>query len=79
MTEKKVKWQCPICRSRAYQRYGGVTVPAVRFYKGAGNEERRQPTTMRMGQHFMCKGCTVFFSNPKLFNLVEVEKRNESK
>lgn len=34
-----------------------------------------EKTSYKMGTHFMCKGCSVFFSNPKLFNKVAVDER----
>ena len=60
-----MKWSCPICGGRAYQRYGGVYVPAIRF-DSSGNQV--EETVRKINQHFMCKGCSVHFSNPKLFN-----------
>lgn len=62
-------WICPICGCNAYQRYGGVNLPAVKIYVDEiTGEEKRQSTSLRLGTHFMCKGCSVFFGNPNLFN-----------
>lgn len=30
-----------------------------------------------MGRHFMCKGCSVFFSNPNLFNLITIKEKSK--
>jgi hypothetical protein len=59
-------WKCPICGCNAYQRYGGVTLPALKITEEEGKELKKQ-TSFRFGTHFMCKGCSVFFSNPTLF------------
>lgn len=64
----EVKWRCPICKGRAYQKYGGYTAPAKRYSQNDDGEEIVVETTVHMGTHFMCKGCSVFFSNPRLFN-----------
>ncbi len=67
-------WICPICGCNAYQRYGGTTLPAVKIsYDEELSEEIKTQTSFRFGTHFMCKGCSVFFSNPKLFR----KKKNE--
>lgn len=62
------EWECPVCGSRAYQRYGSITIPAVKFLKNKDDKEIRVDTQMKTGQHFMCKGCSVFFGNPRIFN-----------
>lgn len=76
----KVKWQCPICDCTAYQRFGGVPLPAIKISKVGGNsgkskEETREPTTLRLGTHFMCRGCSVFFSNPRLFHADPIREK----
>ena len=63
MDKDKPKWQCPICGDKRYQKYGGLDIPVIKITKG-----KSVPTTAHLGQHFMCKGCSVFFSNPRLFN-----------
>jgi len=71
--EKEVKWQCPVCGDKRYQKYGGVTVPAISI--DSFNSTGTPNTSVHMGQHFMCKGCSVFFSNPRLFNLEAIEQK----
>ncbi len=57
---KKETWECPICGDQRYQKYGGTPV--------TGKNQDGIVTTVHYGRHFMCKGCSVFFSNPRLFN-----------
>ena len=74
------KWICPICGSNAYQRFGGVTLPAIKVDESQ-SPPKHEKTSYKMGQHFMCKGCSVFFSNPKLFNkvaIIQAEMRREA-
>jgi len=73
--DNKVTWQCPICGCTAYQRYGGVIYPAQRISIDENGVEQKEQTTLRMGTHFMCKGCSIFFSNPKQFNLDNIQRR----
>lgn len=80
----KIKWQCPICNGNAYQRFGGVPLPAVKISKVGGKsghfkEELREPTTLRFGTHFMCRNCSVFFSNPKSFNAQAIQDKRANK
>jgi hypothetical protein len=63
-----------MCGSRAYQRYGGVKVPATRIDESTVPPTQSQ-TSMVTGKHFMCKGCSVHFGNPNLFNAVNVAQR----
>lgn len=65
-------WECPICGGNAYQKYGGFTAPARRIKMNEGGQEEIVLTTVHMGTHFMCKGCSVFFSNPYLFNKLNI-------
>ena len=65
-------WECPMCGSNAYQRYGGIRVPATQYSK---NGEPTQIHKM-INQHFMCKGCSIFFGNPKLFNAKKIAVKN---
>lgn len=67
-------WECPICGSNAYQRYGGVKVPAIRVDESTVPPTQTQ-TSMVTGKHFMCKGCSVHFGNPNLFNAENVAQR----
>ena len=60
MNDKEV-WTCPICGSRAYQKWGGKMERV-----SVGNSE--SPEYRKMGTHYMCKGCSVFFNNPRIFN-----------
>lgn len=69
-----MKWICPICGNNAYQRFGGITLPAIKVDESQ-SPPKHEKTSYKMGQHFMCKGCSVFFSNPKLFNKVAVDER----
>lgn len=67
--DSKKKWTCPVCRGNAYQRFGGITLPAHKIELDATtNKEKRNLILFKTGTHFMCKGCSVFFSNPNLFN-----------
>ena len=67
-TTETTKWLCPVCGCPAYQRFGGNLVNAIKVTEQEDGSEVREPTTVRMGRHFMCKGCSVHFSNPKLFS-----------
>ena len=60
------KWVCPICMSRAYQNWGAKM---ERVTKLDGETSYR-----KMGGNFMCKGCSVFFNNPRIFNKRAVEE-----
>ena len=73
MSEAKEKktWECPVCHSNAYQRYGAVPLPAKKI-DGRGNETE---TTVKFGGYFQCKGCSLHFSNPNLFNAANVAER----
>lgn len=71
----KEKWVCPICGSNAYQRYGGVSLPAIRIDESA-KPPKYKNISYKMGTHFMCKGCSVFFSNPRIFNDEHIKKRS---
>lgn len=72
----KVTWECPICGCNAYQRYGGTVHAARKITKdGENGEERSVPTSLRLGTHFMCRGCSVFFSNPKLFRADPIREK----
>lgn len=61
------KWECPICGSNAYERHGGYPEPAFRIITKEDGTEIKKPIMFRSGQHFMCKGCSVFFNNPNKF------------
>ena len=68
------KWMCPICGNRAYQKYGGITMPAVKVDDSV-SPPKYEKINYKMGTHFMCKGCSVFFSNPKQFNKVAIDEK----
>lgn len=67
MQDKK-KWNCRVCGSGAYEKHGGHNEPAYRVQTDEDGTETRTPIIFRRGQHFRCKGCSVFFSNPRRFN-----------
>ena len=65
-------WVCPLCSCRAYQKYGG-------HLELVENLDTGEKKYRKMGEHFMCKGCTVHFSNPRSFNDSNVrELRNNN-
>ena len=72
----KDKWQCPVCLSRAYQRVRDKAEPA-KAVSGSGPSERSEKITYRMTKHFFCKGCSVMFNNPNLFNLEAVQDHQD--
>lgn len=72
--QEKNTWVCPVCGNRAYQRYGGVYVPAVEYYNGG---KSKREILKKVGQHFMCKGCSVHFSNPKIFNAEKIKCKKD--
>ncbi len=72
MPKKTPPWQCPICKCKAYQKHGTIPLPAIRTRSGKGGKTIEEDTTVKWGTHFMCKGCSVFFSNPNAFNAVAV-------
>ncbi|RLC28899.1 hypothetical protein DRH13_06470 [Candidatus Woesebacteria bacterium] len=67
MQDKK-KWNCPVCGSGAYEKHGGYNEPAYRVQTNEQGIEVRTPIIFKRDQHFRCKGCSVFFSNPRKFN-----------
>lgn len=71
------RWNCPICHCSAYQRYGGHVEQAMSIDCGDSGAPSRKPVSIRMGTHFMCKGCSVFFSNPNLFCRENVNKKKD--
>ena len=62
------KWECRLCGSNAYERHGGHPEPAYKVIKNEDGTEVRKPITYTAGRHFMCRGCSVFFANPRKFN-----------
>lgn len=64
-------WECPICGNHAYQKYGGHTEKGIRMSNGVVSE-----VSIVMGRHFCCKGCSIFFSNPRIFNKTHIESQN---
>lgn len=76
----KIKWQCPICDCEAYQKFGGVPLPAIKIREiDKFGPVKMGKTTIRFGTHFMCRGCSVFFSNPKLFNSESIKEKQKAR
>ena len=71
---EKNKWTCPVCGSNAYERHGGYPEPAFRIVTLEDGTEIKKPIMFTTGRHFMCKGCTVFFSNPRKFNKEQINE-----
>ena len=76
-----MKWQCPICLCKAYQREGGVKLPVDKYETKSIDEVPigcnlivKKRSTYTFNKHFRCRGCSVYFDNPKLFNLAHVQQ-----
>ncbi len=64
MTCSKVenpKWQCPICGDIRY-----VTI-----------ESEKVATGGRQSKHYMCRGCSIMFKKPHLFNVSNIKIDSE--
>ena len=73
----KQKWNCPVCNNKAYQRYGGVSVPASKIEEVGQDKTEITRVHVKIGKHFICRGCSVHFSNPTLFNANTIKEKKE--
>lgn len=55
------KWKCLVCGHDSYQRYK-IVAEGKKI-----NEDSEEKTIFKLSQ-FYCKGCSVVFQNPYLFN-----------
>lgn len=59
----ELKWQCPVCEDIRYSKEY-IPVPGI--------DQDDKPTIYQAGHHYECKGCSVKFGNPRLFNKLKV-------
>jgi len=65
-------WCCPVCGCSAFQRFGGHYEKGIKYGESGVSPEE---ISIKIGQHFMCKGCSVFFNNPNAFNKDKIDGR----
>ncbi len=68
--QSEIKWQCPVCGDIRYQKIAGIPVQGV--YTDPEHEKFGQNKTILMGGYFSCRGCSVHFNSPTLFNKMRI-------
>jgi len=61
---EELSWQCPVCGDIRYDR-DYIPVP------GYSDGDSSKLKIYQASSYFYCKGCTVHFSNPRLFNKIK--------